>query len=385
MCDDENIEPIDDADIYRYFGDYPSGAGYVLFYQAADLDLTSLGMKRPPTPEPEPEAEAEPEVFIPTRPAENLMDIVEGMEDAPMSFTTTSPPAKVPLKLSIPPQIPSMPTPVSPSRASTSAASTPTRERTLSTNNRNGAPAVPERQPSYSSRNSTSRETKDDASKWYQFNKKPIEPPNPTKRNSMLTPSPGAINTPSKSPSSSTNFGGLGVNVPREMHPDNANGVLRPAPPVSRPSNPSSSLGANDVSPTQMSTSMMSTTSNISTSTSSYSNNTNTTTNTPSVNSPPVAPSSMGMSMGMLGRKVSQSQSQGQTRDRTVSASSAGSAGFGSSVEKDKGSGGGGGGGEKGGLSRRLSGMSVSKLTRSGSTFKLGFGKKEGKDKGITE
>lgn len=44
MCDDENVEPIDESDIYRYFGDYPSGAGYVLFYQAADLDLSALGL-----------------------------------------------------------------------------------------------------------------------------------------------------------------------------------------------------------------------------------------------------------------------------------------------------------------------------------------------------
>ncbi|EIW71561.1 hypothetical protein TREMEDRAFT_22545, partial [Tremella mesenterica DSM 1558] len=36
MCDDENVEPIEEKDIYRYFGDYPSGAGYVLFYQAVD-------------------------------------------------------------------------------------------------------------------------------------------------------------------------------------------------------------------------------------------------------------------------------------------------------------------------------------------------------------
>lgn len=50
MCDDENIEPIEESDIPRYFGDYPSGAGYVLFYQAADLDLAGLGLKTPPPP-----------------------------------------------------------------------------------------------------------------------------------------------------------------------------------------------------------------------------------------------------------------------------------------------------------------------------------------------
>ena len=50
MCDDENIEPIEESDIFRYFGDYPSGAGYVLFYQAADLDMESLGLKVPAKP-----------------------------------------------------------------------------------------------------------------------------------------------------------------------------------------------------------------------------------------------------------------------------------------------------------------------------------------------
>lgn len=53
MCDDENVEPLNEADIVKYFGDHAQGSGYVLFYQAADLDLASLGLKSPPPPKAE--------------------------------------------------------------------------------------------------------------------------------------------------------------------------------------------------------------------------------------------------------------------------------------------------------------------------------------------
>ena len=94
MCDDENVEPIQDSDIYRYFGDYPSGAGYVLFYQAAKLDREALGLK-PEVEEVEEEEEeqkAETETITPQRningkpspaSASNLLDIAEDHEGAP--------------------------------------------------------------------------------------------------------------------------------------------------------------------------------------------------------------------------------------------------------------------------------------------------------------
>jgi len=50
MCDDENVEPIEEADLANYFGDNITGAGYVLFYQAVNLDLKSLGLKKMPEP-----------------------------------------------------------------------------------------------------------------------------------------------------------------------------------------------------------------------------------------------------------------------------------------------------------------------------------------------
>lgn len=93
MCDDENIEPVDEKDIYRYFGDYPSGAGYVLFYQAVDLDLKDLGMKNPPTkpatPVAEPMRTVPTSVVVEEQPAPatvngngapNLMDVQEQEE-----------------------------------------------------------------------------------------------------------------------------------------------------------------------------------------------------------------------------------------------------------------------------------------------------------------
>lgn len=48
MCDDENIEPIEVDDLANYFGDSITGAGYVLFYQAVNLDLQKLGLKKAP-------------------------------------------------------------------------------------------------------------------------------------------------------------------------------------------------------------------------------------------------------------------------------------------------------------------------------------------------
>ena len=49
MFDDDKIETIKESVIPQYFGDGISGSAYVLYYQAVDLDLASLGLK-PPTP-----------------------------------------------------------------------------------------------------------------------------------------------------------------------------------------------------------------------------------------------------------------------------------------------------------------------------------------------
>lgn len=46
--DDNTVQPIEESDIAKYFGDTPGqGSGYVLFYQADDLDYSGLGLSVP--------------------------------------------------------------------------------------------------------------------------------------------------------------------------------------------------------------------------------------------------------------------------------------------------------------------------------------------------
>ena len=47
VFDDDNVYPIPESDIPKYFGDSNSGSAYVLYYQAVDIDLTSLGLRIP--------------------------------------------------------------------------------------------------------------------------------------------------------------------------------------------------------------------------------------------------------------------------------------------------------------------------------------------------
>ena len=51
VFDDETVDMIKESDIPKYFGESNSGSAYVLYYQAADLDPTTLGL-RPPGPQP---------------------------------------------------------------------------------------------------------------------------------------------------------------------------------------------------------------------------------------------------------------------------------------------------------------------------------------------
>lgn len=53
LFDDDNVETIRESDIPKYFGDSNCGSAYVLYYQAVDINLPSLGL-RPPTPQPQP-------------------------------------------------------------------------------------------------------------------------------------------------------------------------------------------------------------------------------------------------------------------------------------------------------------------------------------------
>ncbi|KAJ7269363.1 hypothetical protein B0H12DRAFT_34492 [Mycena haematopus] len=48
VFDDDNVYPIPEADIPKYFGESNSGSAYVLYYQAVDIDLPALGLRPPP-------------------------------------------------------------------------------------------------------------------------------------------------------------------------------------------------------------------------------------------------------------------------------------------------------------------------------------------------
>lgn len=47
VFDDDNVSTIPESDIPKYFGDSNSGSAYVLYYQAADIDTVSLGLRSP--------------------------------------------------------------------------------------------------------------------------------------------------------------------------------------------------------------------------------------------------------------------------------------------------------------------------------------------------
>ncbi|WVW86994.1 hypothetical protein I302_109050 [Kwoniella bestiolae CBS 10118] len=397
MCDDENVEPINDDDLFRYFGDYPSGAGYVLFYQAVDMDLGSLGLKIPePEPVVEPEAkiepvstpkkEAVPSAFIQPQRQPQVADggfiqpqpkstpLAEVKEHQLIDFSDNTipedPSVSTPTKKKPPPPPPSRRASSNISPSPATSTSTPDAARRVSM----PAPApvpVRARGESVSSVNGTGTGTSQDvtptATRRNSNATPPVPPPSrglsKTQVNGSATPTPT-----SPSVNGSTTFGGLGVNVPNSLHGTNAEGVQ--GVPVNG----------------SMSSSVMSTTSNstnttTTTTTSSSLPNANANANAPSLakpipssnispTQPQVQPSSISSSvssnnLGGLGRKVSTTG-----RDRTVSGSSQGSSAQG---------GGYAGGGS---LGRKLSGMS-GKLGRSGSMAfgKLGIGKKD-KDKG---
>ncbi|ORY34843.1 hypothetical protein BCR39DRAFT_515103 [Naematelia encephala] len=389
MCDDENIEPIDEDDIYRYFGDHPSGAGYVLFYQNVDLDLGGLGMKNPP-PKPTKAEKTTPVTVTP--PSQSLLDIADDTE--PLRSPVLTAPIKVPLKIDPPSpnkiKATRLPSPVA--ATATLSMSTPIRE-----------PIAPQSAPSQSfptnghtsSANTTPASTASPSvgkdGKWYQRRKSEKD----AKRVSAA-PAPslhrqgtsGTLNTLSSSATDSTTFAGLGVAVPSSMSGNDPESVSSSSPftnsGTGTPYTPTPARSVPlappvEVSPTNMSSSVMS----------NYSSHTS-----GSATSVPQPPTGLGLgrqpSSTALGRKQSAtglgrkqsnntnnnnnnnsnySNTSYTARDRTVSTSSQSSTG--------------GGGGGGGGLSRRLSGMG-GKITRSSSgVFKLGLGKKD-KDKNGT-
>ncbi|KAF5374883.1 hypothetical protein D9758_000494 [Tetrapyrgos nigripes] len=70
VFDDDNVYPIQESDIPKYYGESNSGSAYVLFYEAADVDRAALGLRIPPVPPMStvPVASAEP---VPPSPQTN--------------------------------------------------------------------------------------------------------------------------------------------------------------------------------------------------------------------------------------------------------------------------------------------------------------------------
>ncbi|KAK8849609.1 hypothetical protein IAR55_004944 [Kwoniella newhampshirensis] len=419
MCDDENVEPIDDSDIYRYFGDFPSGAGYVLFYQAVDLDVTTLGLKNPPTPvETEPEAQIEDLAPVPEHSAAVPVreQVTPGkLDDTPRLYTPPTPATTgtpKPVSFESTPPLPPMPKRTStgptqsvPRSTGSSATTTQTTERQFGFSSSQNATAIPStRHPVQPPKAGKDKEKEKEGGKWLsrvtsrtdkdKDKRASIGLNGSTRPQSRTTsqqtlPTIDSTTNPSKSVSSrpstgqttaSTTFGGLGVNVPAAMHGSGAEGVQGVAS--------ESPAISNSASPPNMSSSVMSSFSAASASTSTTSSfpassNQTAAKSIPTSKSasanlaPPIthkAPSSMSSSqqsgLSSLGRKPSTGG-----RDRTISGSST------TSASGTRGDAYGGGGS----LGRRLSGMG-GKLSRSGSMGfgKFGFGKKD-KDKGDRE
>ncbi|KAH6917092.1 ubiquitin C-terminal hydrolase [Coprinopsis sp. MPI-PUGE-AT-0042] len=59
VFDDDHVSSITESEIPKYFGDSNAGSAYVLYYQADDIDLVSLGVRRPDPPSPPPEIRVE--------------------------------------------------------------------------------------------------------------------------------------------------------------------------------------------------------------------------------------------------------------------------------------------------------------------------------------
>ena len=71
VFDDDNVYPIPENDIPKYFGESNAGSAYVLYYQAVNIDLVSLGLRplEPPpanlTPPVQPYAALENQTVVP--------------------------------------------------------------------------------------------------------------------------------------------------------------------------------------------------------------------------------------------------------------------------------------------------------------------------------
>ncbi|WWC92745.1 uncharacterized protein L201_007704 [Kwoniella dendrophila CBS 6074] len=423
MCDDENVEPIEDDDLFRYFGDYPSGAGYVLFYQAVDMDLASLGLK---VTSPEPEAETPAQISaiadqIQTQPQPTKPELKELKEHQLIDFTEEH---STPIKSQAPPPTPpsfiqpnsfsarqqetspvidespakKKPPPPPPSRKSSNSLSqvnTPTASRRNSNPFTDGVSSPspvqtqPDRQMGFDTTTASSSVPSPSVTPTATRRSSGIQPPIPPPSRSLSKSySNGNVLAPTTSTpaSGSTTFGGLGVNVPNTSHGSNAEGVQGipngsgssipngqpqvqgPVPAISSPSHTTAVTNNTPSIPNNTTTSSVS-------SSSDQQQQQQQQRRYSTLSPPSATQSSMSSSVSssnlnggsILGRKSSTTG-----RDRTVSGSS----------QNSSAAGGGGGYSGGGSLGRKLSGMS-GKLGRSGSMAfgKLGIGKKDKSDK----
>lgn len=127
MFDDDNVYPIPEVEIPKYFGDSNSGSAYVLYYQATDINLSALGLKpseseRFPVHEPPPHV-ADARFGTPSQLGQTMPLLPPGLnEDGALASATFSIPAnrKLPSNVGggLPVGVPlpvTPPTPASPS------------------------------------------------------------------------------------------------------------------------------------------------------------------------------------------------------------------------------------------------------------------------------
>ncbi|KAK7464480.1 hypothetical protein VKT23_006650 [Stygiomarasmius scandens] len=104
VFDDDNVYTIQESDIPKYYGDSNSGAAYVLYYEAVDINLSALGVRTPslPTTSAASVAPAEP-VLVPSSPQTNpavppgLTEEPDSSDLSDPSYPLTPPPQSSPL------------------------------------------------------------------------------------------------------------------------------------------------------------------------------------------------------------------------------------------------------------------------------------------------
>ncbi|PPQ64280.1 hypothetical protein CVT26_002163 [Gymnopilus dilepis] len=103
VFDDDNVYPIPESDIPKYFGDSNAGAAYVLYYQAVDIDLVALGLRTPDIfPDPVTVVDGSP-----AQPYQQTPTFPPGLATTPLSdgdvaFTDLPPPASAILPQRVP-------------------------------------------------------------------------------------------------------------------------------------------------------------------------------------------------------------------------------------------------------------------------------------------